>query len=59
LTYNPESKQWSGVIDLPAKQDIQWKCIVRSNDAPGTARWQPGANVSLTSEAGRETRGAF
>ncbi|WP_259157556.1 glucan 1,4-alpha-maltotetraohydrolase domain-containing protein [Pseudomonas sp. JAI111] len=59
LTYNSQSKQWSGVIDLPAKQDIQWKCIVRSNDASGTARWQPGANVSLTSEAGRETRGAF
>jgi alpha-amylase len=59
LTYKHEANQWSGSIDLPAKQDIQWKCIVRNNDPSGDVRWQPGPNVSFTSDRGVGTRGTF
>ncbi|MGV8888458.1 MAG: glucan 1,4-alpha-maltotetraohydrolase domain-containing protein [Pseudomonas sp.] len=59
LTYQLHENHWSGSIDLPAKQDIEWKCIVRSDDPSGGVRWQPGPNVSLTSEMGRITGGAF
>ena len=59
LTNAPLENQWRGAINLPAKQDIQWKCIVRNNDASGAVRWQPGPNVSFTSGAVSQTRGTF
>jgi Starch binding domain. len=59
LTNTPPQNQWSGSIDVPAKQDIQWKCIERSNDSSGAVRWQPGSNVSFTSGTDIETRGTF
>lgn len=59
LTYQPAENQWRGNIDLPAKQDIQWKCIVLNNDSSGAVRWQPGPNISFTSAQSTETRGTF
>jgi alpha-amylase len=59
LNYKPEENRWTGSIDLPAQQGIEWKCIVRGNDPTSAARWQPGPNVSFTSGAANQTRGTF
>jgi alpha-amylase len=59
LNYKPEENRWTGSIDLPAQQGIEWKCIVRGNDPSSAARWQPGPNVSFTSGAANQTRGTF
>jgi alpha-amylase len=59
LTNTSPQNRWSGSIDVPAQQVIQWKCIERNNDSSGTVRWQPGPNVSFTSGTDYETRGTF
>jgi len=59
LTHNPQANRWTSDIELPVKQGIEWKCIVRSNDPSAAVHWQPGPNVSFTSGAVSETRGAF
>jgi alpha-amylase len=59
LTNTSPQNRWSGSIDVPAQQVIQWKCIERNNDSSGTVRWQPGPNVSFTSGTDHETRGTF
>lgn len=59
LTYNPQESRWTRVIDLPANQSIEWKCIMRNNDTPDIVRWQPGPNVRFTSGAASVTRGTF
>ena len=39
---------WQGRVSLPADQDVQWKCIVRSETAPEVVRrWQAGDNNVL------------
>jgi alpha-amylase len=59
LTHNPQENRWTRVIDLPAKQVIEWKCILRNKELPDTVRWQPGPNVSFTSGEASVTRGTF
>ncbi|WP_219096501.1 glucan 1,4-alpha-maltotetraohydrolase domain-containing protein [Pseudomonas sp. UMAB-40] len=59
LNRSPAQNQWSGSIDVPADQGIQWKCIERNNDSSDAVRWQPGPNVSFTSGTESETRGTF
>ncbi|MNY62418.1 Starch binding domain protein [compost metagenome] len=59
MTYNPQESRWTRVIDLPANQSIEWKCIMRNNDTPDIVRWQPGPNVRFTSGAASVTRGTF
>jgi alpha-amylase len=46
----------SSVIQLPAQQQVEWKCMVRRQDSP-EIRWQPGPNVSFTSGTANETTG--
>lgn len=59
LNNNPQENRWTGAIDLPAQKNIDWKCIVRSDDPSGAVRWQPDPNVNFTSGAVSETRGTF
>ncbi|WP_419709335.1 glucan 1,4-alpha-maltotetraohydrolase domain-containing protein [Pseudomonas sp. NFX224] len=59
LTHNPQENRWTRVIDLPAKQVIEWKCILRNKEPPDAVRWQPGPNVSFTSGEASVTRGTF
>ncbi len=59
LTHLPAQNQWNGSIDVPANQDIQWKCIERNNDLSDAVRWQQGPYVSFTSGTESETRGTF
>ncbi|WP_434624958.1 DUF1921 domain-containing protein [Pseudomonas sp. Z1-29] len=46
----------SSVIQLPAQQQVEWKCMVRRQDS-AEIRWQPGPNVSFTSDTAYETTG--
>jgi hypothetical protein len=39
---------WSGRIDLPADQDVEWKCVKREEKDPDKGvEWQPGPNNKL------------
>ena len=47
-------------IALPAGQQVQWKCIVRSESNPTQVKtWQPGGNNSVTVATGASTAGSF
>ncbi|MET0778534.1 MAG: carbohydrate-binding module family 20 domain-containing protein [Pseudomonas mandelii] len=59
LAHRPAQNQWNGSIDVPADQDILWKCIERNNNASDAVLWQPGPNVSFTNGTESETRGTF
>jgi alpha-amylase len=59
LTHNPQENRWTRVIELPAHQLVEWKCIMRNSNSPDSVRWQPGPNVSFTSGEASVTRGTF
>ena len=48
---------WTGSIDLPDNQVVEWKCIKRLESGGGT-QWQPGANNQLGASA-TSTSGSF
>lgn len=55
---NGSNNRWSTVIQVPAQQQLEWKCVVRRQHS-SEIRWQPGANVSFTSGTANETIGRF
>ena len=60
LTDTSAYPTWKGSIALPAGQQVQWKCIVRSESNPTQVKtWQPGGNNSVTVAAGASTAGSF
>lgn len=60
LTDTSEYPSWKGVIELPDKERLAWKCIVRSESDPGAQPlWQGGADNQLDVAAGAATQGSL
>ncbi|WP_262136052.1 glucan 1,4-alpha-maltotetraohydrolase domain-containing protein [Pseudomonas sp. Marseille-Q5117] len=59
LALSASDGRWSASIEIPARQAIEWKCIVRSSDPSGVVYWQANPNTSVTTGTVSETTGRF
>lgn len=51
--------RWSITLQLPARQKLEWKCMMRGQQPASTVRWQTDRNVELNTESQGETSGRF
>ncbi len=51
---------WSSTVTLPAKQNIEWKCVKRNESDPTeNVVWQSGANNQFNTNEQNTTQGSF
>lgn len=51
---------WRSTLTLPAKQDIEWKCVKRNESDPtANVVWQSGANNQFNTDRQNATEGSF
>ncbi|MBK5512951.1 glucan 1,4-alpha-maltotetraohydrolase domain-containing protein [Pseudomonas sp. TH15] len=58
IALNSVGNGWSTSIEVPARQQLEWKCIVRGQNA-SPIYWQSGPNNTFTSGVASDTVGRF
>jgi alpha-glucosidase len=51
LSPNGPYPAWTGSLSVPPNTAVQWKCIIRPENADNPVVWQPGSNNAFTSPA--------